>query len=384
MSFDNFDEDDVPAVVIDNGSYMCKAGFAGDDAPRSLFQTLTGRTRYMYEGWMTGLDGRDSYIGDEIQNRRDVLSITYPIQRGIVTDWDDMEKVWSHIFHKELHVVPENHPVLLTEAPLSPKSNREKMMEIMFESFNVPSFYVALPAVLSMYAYGRGSGIMFDSGHGVSHVIPIYEGHAFKNAFSRMNLGGGDLTDYLLKILNNERCHSFTCNSDKEIVRSIKERLCYTAADFQNETENADENHSVEKTYELPDGRRIAVRNERFRCVEALFKPALIDKDIVGIHTFVYSSLMQTDIDVRRDLMANVLLSGGCTMFPGFPDRMRTELEHLLPPTMKVKVVSAPERKLSVWIGGSILGSLSLFSQQSISRSEYEENGHGIVHRKCI
>lgn len=383
MSIDSSFED-IPAIVIDTGSFMCRGGFAGDDAPRSVFQNVIGRTRDMYEDWMSGLYGREAFIGDEVQNRRDVLALNYPVRHGIVTNWDDMEKIWHHIFQKELHVDSENHPVLLTEAPLNPKSNREKMIEIMFESFNTPAFHVTLPAVLSMYASGRGSGIMFDCGHGVSHVIPIYEGHAFKHAFQRLNFGGGDLTDYMTNILNNERCLSFSYNSDKEVVRDIKEKQCYVAQNFQDEMKTADGNSYVENLYELPDGRRIILGSERFRCVEPLFQPSLLKKDFDGVHTFIHSSLMKADIDTRRDLMCNVILSGSSTMFPGFVERLRSELENLVPKTARVKVVAAPEIKFSVWIGGSILGSLSLFQQHAVSRQEYEENGPGIAHIKCL
>eukprot|EP01065_Artemidia_motanka_P021206 TRINITY_DN2532_c0_g2_i7.p1 TRINITY_DN2532_c0_g2~~TRINITY_DN2532_c0_g2_i7.p1 ORF type:complete len:861 (+),score=222.22 TRINITY_DN2532_c0_g2_i7:1614-4196(+) len=375
-------DDGEPPVVCDNGSGMIKAGFAGDDYPSEEFPAIVGRPKSQ-AAMLTGGTQRDTYIGDDAQSKRGILHITYPIQQGVVRNWDDMEKIWHYMFFDLLRVPPDDHPVLLTEAPMNPKGNREKMASIMFDTFSCPAFYVATQAVLTMYCSGRTTGIVLDSGHGVTHTVPVYEGYSVPHAVLRADVAGSDMSDWMTKLLL-ERGHSYTTSAEREVVRSIKEKLGYVALDFDEDMALACGSSDLEKDYELPDGQIISIGSERFRCPEAMFKPAFIGREEPGIHEMVYNAIMKCDIDVRKEMYENIVLSGGNTMFDGIRERLSREVVNLAPNSMRIKVIAPPDRRHSVWIGGSILSSLSTFKSMWVTKQDWDESGAHIVHRKCF
>ena len=363
--------DDNIALVLDNGSGMCKAGFAGEDIPRAIFPTVTGRPSH--SDVTTGLS-KESYIGFEATNKRSVLALTHPIQQGVVTDWEGMESIWQYTY-SQLRVAPEDRPVLLTETPLNPTANRDRMMQILFETFHCPSLHIAIQAVLSLYASGRTTGIVFDSGDGVSHIVPIYEGYTQPQAIHRVDIAGSDVTDYLSELLA-KRGYSLT----RDTVREIKEKLCYIPLDYAQEIKTAG---CCEERYELPDGDVISVGTERFSSPEALFNPSMLGLDSPGIHELIQSSIKQCDKDKRKSLYANIILSSGNTMFRGIANRVRKEMG-VVTQGARLRVMAPPERKYSVWIGGSILASMSSFQQTWLSKQEYEEGGNRMIRKRCF
>eukprot|EP01084_Bolivina_argentea_P024566 45770_1 len=370
---------------------------------------------------MVGMAQKNCYVGDEAQAKRGILSLKYPIQHGITTSWDDVTEIWRHTFKYELRIEPEYHPILMTEPPLNPPANREKMTQIMFEIFNTPAYYTAIQSVLSLYASGRSTGIVVDSGYDVTYTVPVYEGHCLPNSVSRLDLGGVHVTEYLMKILTN-RGYSFTTSAEREIVNHIKETLCYTSINFDEDMRHCEFDSDIEKVYELPDGQKIIVANERFRAPEILFKPQHVGYDRPGIHQLIYESIMECDVGVRNELWGNIVLSGGNTLCGGFPERLSIELGMLDDKSISIQfkdilvdgylkryyknderflsndilnlvktfytnqpnVIADVERKYTVWIGGSMLASLGIFNELCITKDEYDESGPGIVRRKCF
>ncbi|XP_041484906.1 actin, clone 302-like [Lytechinus variegatus] len=376
------EDDDKQALVIDHGSFEIQAGFAEEDAPRTAFQTLVGRPRHKN---IAGLSNTlaDSYVGDEAQRKRGVLTLTYPIERGVVTKWDDMEAVWSHTF-SELKFNPQEERAVLSQIPNNPKPNKEKTAEIFFEKFQSHSICLANQAALALYSSGKTCGLIVDSGHGVTHVVPIHQGNPLPPTILQMDLAGRDMDEALFYYLVSEHGYSGRLSD----LRGVKEKLCYVALDPDNVSQaSTATDSSSQNTYELPSGETITIDPaERFRIPEALFKPSIIKKDFLGIHEMAYNSISGLEGDVRKDLLRLVYLVGGSTLFRGFKERMEHELTALAPSSMKVHVIAPPERKYSVWIGGSIFASKRPYRDEThwVSKQEYEEIGPDVVHRKYL
>jgi centractin len=285
-----------------------------------------------------------------------------------------MELIWQQVINK-LKVNTEDHPLLLTESPLNPKRHREQCAQIFFETFNTPAMYLSIQAILALYSSGRTTGVVMDSGDGVTHVVPVYNGFSLPGSIKRMDIAGRDITEQLQLLLQKNGILLQT-SAEKEIVREIKEKYCYISSYSMNE-------QVEEQSYRLPDGQVIRVGNERHRATEILFRPELIGSESVAIHSLIYDSIQKVDIDLRPSLYQSIVLSGGTTMIRGFGDRLITELKELTTKGTKIKIYAPPERKYSVWIGGSILAGLSTFKKMWVSKEEWEENPE-IIHSKCL
>jgi centractin len=301
-----------------------------------------------------------------------------------------MESIWHYVYENELKTLPEEHPVLLTEPPLNPRANRDMAAQLMFEAFNVPALYMSIQAVLSLYASGRTTGVVLDSGDGVSHAVPVFEGFAIPNSIRRIDVAGRDVTEQM-QLLLRKAGHVLHTSAEKEVVRMIKEKVCYVSLDPKREEKEWMNNYHKSDAkaidYTLPDGHKIKaslieelnlklgdtpftdlrsfftvqIGQERYRAPEILFDPELIGLEYPGVHQIVQDAITRTDLDLRKSLYLNIVLSGGSTLCKNFPDRHMREIKRLAVEDMKIRISAPAERKYTTWIGGSILAGLSTF-----------------------
>ncbi|XP_037351051.2 actin-like protein 7B [Talpa occidentalis] len=367
----------IKALIIDLGSQYCKCGYAGEPRPTYFISSTVGKRSA--EAADSGDTRKETFVGHELLHMEAPLKLMNPLKYGAVVDWDCVQSIWEYIFHTAMKILPEEHAVLVSDPPLSPSSNREKYAELMFETFGIPAMHVTSQSLLSIYSYGKTSGLVVESGHGVSHVVPISEGDVLPGLTSRADYAGGDLTNYLLQLLN-EAGHRFT-DDHLHIIEHIKKKCCYSALMPEEEIGLCLEDLRVD--YKLPDGKLITIGQERFQCAEMLFKPVLVGSSEPGLPALTAACLDRCEeAGFREEMATNVLLCGGCTMLDGFPQRFQRELS-LLCPRDNLAVSAAPERKTSVWTGGSILASLQAFQQLWVSKEEFEERGSAAIYSKC-
>ncbi|KAK7103797.1 actin-related protein 2 [Littorina saxatilis] len=380
-------------IVCDNGTGFVKCGYAGSNFPAHIFPSLVGRPIIRSTAKVGNIEVKDLMVGDEASQLRSMLEVNYPMDNGIVRNWEDMIHVYDHTFGPDrLNVDTQKARILLTEPPMNPMKNREKMVEVMFEKYKFDSVHIAIQAVLTLYAQGLLTGVVVDSGDGVTHICPVYDGFSLPHLTRRLDIAGRDITKYLIKLLLL-RGYAFNHSADFETVRMLKEKLCYTAYDVEQEQKLALETTVLVEPYVLPDGRIIKVGGERFEAPEALFQPHLINVDGVGVAELLFNTIQAADMDTRPDFYKHIVLSGGSTMYPGLPSRLEREIKQLYLERVlkgdtsrlskfKIRIEDPPRRKHMVFLGGSVLADIMKDKDDFwMMRSEYEENGIKVLEK---
>ncbi|XP_075040318.1 actin-11-like [Mixophyes fleayi] len=364
---------DLASVVIDSGTGFTKLGFSGDEKPQSVLRSVVGVPK------IRGQNAPLYYIGDGILQGQSNIYMKNVMTHGVVTDWEALEMMWHHIFYTELRTSPEHLAIHIADAPLSPTTNREKVAELLFENFEVAAMYISHQSLLSMYSYGRISGLVVGTGHGTSYTAPIYDGYVLPHATYRLDVAGDALTGYLAKLM--AECGNPFNKDEMGIVCDIKESCCYVSS---NTEEIQDDKKKSLVDFILPDGQVISIGNERFRCTEALFAPTILGFPEVGLPSLVIKSVKKCNPEHQATMLSNVVVCGGSSQLRGFPERLKKEMCRQEKGRSPINVIAGPHRRYSAWLGGSIVGSLDSFQELWISREVYDENGPCVVYRRCF
>ncbi|KAL8801559.1 MAG: hypothetical protein Q9200_006914 [Gallowayella weberi] len=379
-----------PPIVLDGGTGFLKVGYAAQNFPEHQYPSIVGRPILRSEEKSGDIVVKDIMCGDEAAAARSMLQITYPMENGVVKRWDDMEHLWNYTFNEKMKIDTSGRKILLTEPPMNPLKNREQMCDYMFEKYNFGGVYVAIQAVLALYAQGLSSGVVVDSGDGVTHIVPVYESTVLTHHTKRLDVAGRDVTRNLIALLLR-RGYALNRTADFETVRQIKEKLCYVSYDLELDQRLSEDTTVLVESYTLPDGRVIRVGSERFEAPECLFQPHLVDVEQPGISEFLFNTIQGTDVDVRSSLYKAIVLSGGSSMYPGLPSRLEKELKQLWltkvlggnPERLnkfKVRIEDPPRRRHMVFLGGAVLANIMADKENMwISRQEWQEEGPRIL-----
>jgi len=379
--------------VCDNGTGFVKCGFGGDNFPQYIFPSMIGKPLMRYEEEFKDVELKDVMVGDECAKYRHMLETSYPVENGIVKDWVGMKHLYDYTFAERMKIDPKNHKILLTEPPLNPRENQAKMLSAMFEVYGFQAAKVNIQAMLVLYAQGLLTGVVVDSGDGVTHVVPVWEGICPPTLIKRLNVAGRHITRQLIKLLQ-VRGYAFNRSADFETVRQIKEKLCFVGYDLEVEKRLALETTTLNTSYTLPDGRVIKMSMERYEAPEVLFNPHLIDEEKPGMQHLLFNMIQEADVDLRPSFYQHIVLSGGSTMFPGLPSRLEKEMKELYLEKVlkgdksrlskfKLRIEDPPRRKHMVFLGGSVLADIMKDRPEFwISQKEWKEQGERIIGKK--
>jgi centractin len=359
-------------LVIDSGTGSIRVGFSGEDRPKLALPTAVGRpkhTRVMAGGALQG----STFVGPALAEHRGALKLSPAMEHGHVMSWSDLELLWRYAY-SGLGAAPESAPLLLTEAPGTPRAQRERAAEILFEALHVPGLCMSPTPVLALYGSGRTTGAVVEVGEGVTSVTPVYEGFALTHAAVRAEYGGREVTDQLALLLRRAG-GSLHTSAERETVRAVKESACYVAPLPSVEEGSVLHRTYASVSYALPDGSKLELGPERFRASEVLFKPSLAGLEYGGVPELLAAAIGRSDLDLRRSLLGSVVLSGGATCTRGFGARLLADVRRLSPSDARIRVFAAPERPLLPWIGGSILASLSTFRKLCCTKEAWMEEG---------
>ena len=283
----------APVIVFDNGTGYMKAGLSNKETPMCTIPALIGRPMLRFKQKIENIELKPIMIGDEVTPVRSLLELTYPMEEGIIKNAGDMEILWDYVLQKKLKINKsdfKNRKLLITEAPNNPTKNKEKMAQILFEKIGIGFFNIEPQAKMTLYCEGGETGVVLDSGDGVTHVIPIAQNYLLQHQIKRLDIAGRHITNYLTRLMQIKG-YAFNSTADFEIVRELKEKYCFVSCDIKSDRK-LDQETTYYNTYtKLPDGRKIRISCEKFEAPEILFQPHLVQNEMPGVHEMLYKCI---------------------------------------------------------------------------------------------
>lgn len=358
------DNDEKP-VLIDIGTRFCKAGLLNYEEPSIIIPTCLGKTKNQY------------YFGDDTDCDETIEEIIRPIEHGTIKDFSSFNLIIKNIF-EELGIEPEGQNLVLTEPSLNSKKNREELFKSMFELFNIGNLFIANQALLSLYSTGKFSGIVVESGAGVTQIVPIINTHVSTYAINRIDFGGNELSEYLNKLLNTN--NQFIKNKNNlKILEQIKKEACYIEKKYKKKLDEVEP-----YIFKMPDGNPITLKTERTTVPEAIFRPELLGKDWNGIHELFFNSIEKIKEEEQKKLYENIVVTGGNTMFLGFEQKLTKKIKKKFGDNNNARFIQVPNKMNADWIGECSLCTTLNIDNDFISKSEYEEMGFDYCIKKIV
>ena len=356
-------EETLTNIIMDTGSWTCKLGFSSEDFPRVVIQTVASEVNGFNDA-MLKKSGSDS------SKQNALKSLCYG---GNVLDWNLMEIFWKKAFNSAVSPEDSLHPLLVNYYPNSNKYTKEKQTQIFFENFNVPYYFAISNSLLILYSSGRVTGLVLDSGHTVTSVVPIIDGCAQYYNQSTITYGGNDLTQFFV---NSHLAF-------KDLSQEIKEKHCKVSLDFDRDIQDM-KNFPNQNLITLPDGTTYDMKDYSIKAPEGIFRPDVIGKNMIGISDLVMNSLSKCEHETRKDLMNNIIVAGGNTCFLNFNERLQRELQMKNHSNAKIKCLNYSDKITSLWFGGAVISGIGSLQPMWISKSDYDEHGPSIIHRKSF
>ncbi|KAI0391462.1 chromatin remodeling and histone acetyltransferase complexes subunit putative [Xylariaceae sp. FL0594] len=457
---DVYGGDEVSALVLDPGYCNTRAGFAGEDVPKSILPSF-------YSSWKSSNADPttvtyNSSFGDECLYPRENMEVKNYMSRSesVVEDWDAATKLWEYMLVRRLQPYHEmdlsknglndpadgegdvamedvienqekplaENPLHMTEAPWNSSKAREKSIEIAMENWGCPAFWMSRTPVCAAFAAGKASALVIDVGGTNTSVTAVHDGMILKRSIQKSPIGGLWLSQQIRTMWENndpkvnvvpymmienktpvdagapaqaklrkfpfEITPSYRAYEEERVLTEFKESVVEVwrgPGRYLNPGNEDLVKSQPGRVFEMPDGANQMWREQRFRVSEGMWdeNAAYPNPDGSGkaqtIPELIKACLNGVDVDLRPNLLGNVVVTGGGSLINGFNDRLNNELM-AMHPGLKIKIHAAgltTERRFGAWIGGSILASLGTFHQMWISRKEYEENGASIVEKRC-